>query len=454
MNDAPLPMPVDGMETFQSQPSLVAWLVAPLDPAPGSRLPPLRYWTLARELAARGHRVVWWTPSFDDGSLEQRDGPTSLEGLESFELRTIQVPAYRGRFSRRRFASHRAFASRFEDEAMAAIAGGTLDRPDVVIASLPPLESAESASRLSRKLDTTIVIDLTENWPDRELACVGNSWIRRLFFACAAATFKGITVESLRRRRGVLLDAADAVVATSAAVAEVSTGRADVKIFPVGAFPQEFVLRKRELSEGGNGSNSGEDIVVGSPRNPSISIVVPADCLTDAEMDCLADASRQLSRESFQACFQIVGRNPARRHLERAAGMQMGNACRMTPVRICGRHEWLSIVGSADAAIVFGPVHEPFAITVETCECLAAGLPVICAADEAGGQLADLVERHGGGVCFQRGDHRSLADAIRRLARETARRSSAAVTARRLAEREFDRERICSAYADWLESLA
>ena len=44
---------------YRSEPlPLSIWIVNPFDDIPGEGLPPLRYWSLARVLAARGHDLV------------------------------------------------------------------------------------------------------------------------------------------------------------------------------------------------------------------------------------------------------------------------------------------------------------------------------------------------------------------------------------------------------------
>lgn len=50
---------------YRSEPlPLSVWIVNPFDDIPGEGLPPLRYWSLARVLAARGHDVTWWTAAW------------------------------------------------------------------------------------------------------------------------------------------------------------------------------------------------------------------------------------------------------------------------------------------------------------------------------------------------------------------------------------------------------
>lgn len=463
MHAAAQPTPVDGTFPLHGDRTpLIAWLVAPLEPAPGDDAAPLRYWTLARELAARGHEVVWWTTDFDHRSLSRRRPPESLEGLESFLLKTLAVPAYGNRLGRRRFASHRAFADRFEKEAIQSVAEGRLERPDLLVASLPPLESAESALRLARRLDAAFVVDLLENWPDSDLPLVaGPDWLRPLVFACASGSLRSFSLDSIRRRRGLVLDSADAVVAPSAALATAAGCRVDVKILPIGAFPQEFPATKRGLSDGSEEVAAAEPSEAGSDPSAQaggrrLTVLVDTEHLEDADADCLVAAVRILARSGLKARVPFVGAGRSRRLLERAADTQQaGASCRLSPVGVGSRADWLRLLGAGDALIAFGPVHEPVPIPPEICESAAAGLALICGTDQTGkGQLADLVERYGAGVSFPRPDAAALAAAFRRLVTAGSRLSAAAAGARRLAEAEFDRERICSRYADWLESLA
>jgi glycosyltransferase involved in cell wall biosynthesis len=464
MHDAAPPLPVDGFELSLNdrlpgeRGPLVSWLVAPLDPAPGDPHPPRRFWTLARELASRGHEVVWWTCGFDHASLRRRQPPASLEGMESFQLRTLGVPDYGTRLGRRRFASQRAFADRLEREALAGVADGRLARPDLILSTLPPLESSESSMRLAAQLDAAFVVDLLGDWPDCEVAsAAGPVWLKRLLFAFASASLRGCSLDALRLRRGHVLEAADALVAPAGSIVAAATERGDAIILPLGAFPQEFSPCRRPAAE-----SAGEPVAdhahtpAGSiRRGDRFTLLVRIDPLTEADASCLVEAIGQLSGLDRPLRLMAIGDGPARGPLERLAGGQGASAaCHLVRSAAPSRSDWLALLAGCDAAIAFGPVHEPQAIPGETCECLAAGLPLIVAADDQGqGQLATLIEGFGAGVPFRRHDPSSLAAAVRGLVEEPARLALAAAAARRLAEAELDLERICVRYADWLESL-
>ena len=125
---------------------LSIWIVNPFDDIPGEGLPPLRYWSLARVLACRGHDVTWWTAAWSHRRKAPRSTPLLTRDEEGFAVRLVAVRPYTKNVSFARLASHRDFGRTFERLAHESIASGQLERPDVILASLPPLEGPEAAA--------------------------------------------------------------------------------------------------------------------------------------------------------------------------------------------------------------------------------------------------------------------------------------------------------------------
>ena len=71
--------------------SLTIWIVNPFDDIPGEGLPPLRYWSLARILAARGHDVIWWSATWSHRRKARRDVPLGIHDDEHFAVRLVAV---------------------------------------------------------------------------------------------------------------------------------------------------------------------------------------------------------------------------------------------------------------------------------------------------------------------------------------------------------------------------
>ena len=68
-------------------PPLTIWIVNPFDDIPGEGLPPLRYWSLARILAARGH---------DIGEIDGALGDRSRAAIKQEQARLGQEATGRG----------------------------------------------------------------------------------------------------------------------------------------------------------------------------------------------------------------------------------------------------------------------------------------------------------------------------------------------------------------------
>ena len=132
---------------------LSIWIVNPLDDIPGEHLPPQRAWSLARLLASRGHDVTWWTATWSHRRKAIRTAPLGVKDDEGFTARLVAVRPYDHDLSLARFASHRDFGRTFERLANESIAAGQLARPDIILASLPPLDGPEAAARLAARLD-------------------------------------------------------------------------------------------------------------------------------------------------------------------------------------------------------------------------------------------------------------------------------------------------------------
>jgi glycosyltransferase involved in cell wall biosynthesis len=80
----------------------------------------------------------------------------------------------------------------------------------------------------------------------------------------------------------------------------------------------------------------------------------------------------------------------------------------------------------------------------------AAGLVLV---NSLPGELQDMIDRYDAGVGYAAGDAASLAQAITGLASDRRRLFAMRQAARRLAERELDREQTYAAFADWIETI-
>lgn len=137
------------------------WIENPFDTLPVEGFRPQRYWLMAEAFVRAGHDVTLWTSDFSHATKSRR---TVRAGDAPFTLRFVPTPPYTSNVSFARIRSHRAYAAEWLAEARdEARKGGA---PDIVIVSLPPLKTADSAIALKREFGARLVVDVMDAWPE------------------------------------------------------------------------------------------------------------------------------------------------------------------------------------------------------------------------------------------------------------------------------------------------
>jgi len=138
------------------------WLVTIGEPLPienGSRA--LRTRLLARELAQRGHRVVWWTSRFDHFAKRHHEEPADfVDTGEGYTLGFLDGVGYRRNLSFARQLNHWQIARDFERKAR------TQDRPAAIVCSFPPIELSAAVARFADRIGAPLIVDVRDLWPD------------------------------------------------------------------------------------------------------------------------------------------------------------------------------------------------------------------------------------------------------------------------------------------------
>ena len=149
------------------------WLCNPFDNLEEEGARPQRYALLSGELARRGHEVTWWTSAFSHARKAPRvaaDGRTPLahsyRNANGVSMRLLEAPPYSRNVSLRRIFSHRAFARVWRQTTLAAVASGELPRPDLIVTSLPPLATHETARALRDAFTCRLAVDVQDAWPE------------------------------------------------------------------------------------------------------------------------------------------------------------------------------------------------------------------------------------------------------------------------------------------------
>jgi glycosyltransferase involved in cell wall biosynthesis len=422
-------------------PPLSIWLVNPFDDVPGEGLPAMRYWSLARVLAQRGHDVTWWSANWSHRRKTVRTAPLGVLEDEGFAVRLVAVRPYENNVSLARLASHRDFGRNFERLAHETVASGQLERPDLIVASLPPLESPEAAVRIAGRLDAALVIDVQDLWPETfERLVPGPAFLRRLL----APFF----LRSMRERRRAVLAAADAVSATCRthleAVGPEIRPDAPRHVCYLGSYLQEFPEPPRVLDAVPAAGASGQP-----PVPPPLECVYAGSLEAGQDLDALVAATRQLSADRVAATIHVAGTGSLKPMLCRAAGSLPG-PCRIEVHGLLARADYVALLARCDVGLVLVKPESHVALPNKACDYAAAGLAIV---NSLPGELARLVDEHAAGLTYAAGDGASLARVITSLAGDRRRLLAMRGNARRLAAAEFDRERIYPLFSDWLETV-
>lgn len=433
-------MPSPAPEPLATRP-LSIWLVNPFDDIPGEGLPPLRYWTLARILAGRGHDVIWWSATWSHRRKAIRSTPLGIREDEGFGVRLVAVRPYDRNVSWTRFGSHRDFGRTFERLANESIAAGHMERPDIILASLPPLDSPEAAARLARTLDATFVLDVMDLWPETfERLLPGPAFLRRLI----APWLLG----RMARRRRAVVGVADAVSASTQTYADavLKDAPADMPrhVCQLGAYLEEFPAPPRFVNH----------VPLDDPTIlPSAGADAPLECVyagsfeSGQDVETLVAAARLLSATGVAATLHVAGTGKLEPLLRSA---DQSGSCRLQVHGLLGRQEYVQLLRRCDVGLVLVKPESLVAVPYKACDYAAAGLAIV---NSLSGELQHLIDEHGAGVSYAAGNATSLARAIASLAGDRTALLAMRHGSRRLAATVFDRERTYGRFADWLETL-
>lgn len=421
---------------------LSVWVVNPFDDIPGEGLPPLRFWTLCRILAGRGHDVTWWSADYSHRRKTRRSPPPpAVEEEEGFGITLLPVRPYARNVSLARLRSHRDFGQALERTAQGAVARGALERPDVILASVPPLEGAEAAARLARRLDAVLVVDLMDLWPETFRRLLpGPEWLRGLVAP--------LLLGGMERRRRALLETADGVSSATRTYADVALrdvpGTRPLHVCHLGAYLQDYPEppRARPIEQPGVAVAAGGDGVLRCIYSGTLE--------AGQDLDALVAAGRALGAAGRAVEIHVAGTGSLEARL-RADAAGIPPPCRFVVHGLLPRGAYTALLARCDVGIVAVKPESLVALPYKACDYAAAGLAIL---HGLGGELGDLVDEYRAGGDYTAGDGASLARAIEGLADDRSRLFILRQGSRRLAEGRFDRELTYARYARWIESLA
>jgi glycosyltransferase involved in cell wall biosynthesis len=412
---------------------LTVWLCNPFDDIPGEDLPPMRYWSLARALAARGHDVTWWTADWSHRRKARRTVPTETRATDGFGLELVPVRAYARNVSLARIASHRDFGRNLERQATAAVASGHRARPDVILASLPPLEGPDAAVRLARTQGARFILDVMDLWPETfERLLPGPEWLRH--------ALGRVLLGRMRRRRRAVVAAADAVSAATHTYLDHTLGSARPDV------PRHVCYLGADLEAQ---AAAGHDAPARASGGP-LECVYAGSLGTGQDVETLVAAARIIESQGLAVTLHVAGTGRLEPDLRSAAAAHRG-PCRLVVHGLLPAAGYRRLLAACDVGLVLVKPESCVAVPYKACDYAAAGLALVSALP---GELERLVDDHRAGLGYRAGDSASLAAAIARVAIDRRLLASLREGSRSLAAAAFDRTLTYAEFAAWIEKQA
>jgi glycosyltransferase involved in cell wall biosynthesis len=401
------------------------WLNSPFDPLPGEGGRPLRYWLLARSLAAAGHDVVWWSSDFHHVRKTRRELPSVFRAVEplgtGFQVRLVPTESYASNVGLSRWRSHAAYARAFELHAREAVAAGSLAQPDVILVTLPPLGLFDAAARLRARWGCPAVLDVQDAWPEN-------------FHQLLPGFVKPVgpaLLWPLHRIAGRAYRDADAVSVVSHCYTELvrKAGRStEPAVFRLG-------ISLPPPPPGSRGQ--GESLRLAYIGSLGVSYDI-ATMLRSVEARVAAGDRLSLD---------IAGDGALRSEVKAAEAKTKG------AVRF---HGYLNddslrrLLEQCDVGIVPMFSKSWVALPNKLADYAAAGLAII---NGLSGEAASLLASHGCGIQYEPGDVASLSGVLSHYAINPKLVAQHARSSRLMAEQVFDADKIYPAMAEWLAAI-
>lgn len=113
-----------------------------------------------------GHTVVHWSSGFSHSFKKRRTIPEDfrVEALP-YAIELVDCPAYHSNVSLRRIWNHYQYGKGLVREGRRAVADGRHAPPDLILASMPPMEGPGAALRLKQHFGCKVVLDVMDAWP-------------------------------------------------------------------------------------------------------------------------------------------------------------------------------------------------------------------------------------------------------------------------------------------------
>ena len=407
----------------------IGYLTHYFHPEPGA--PAARAFDLGRFWVALGHRVSALTtlPNHPEGRIRP-DYRGRLAMVETMAGMTVHRRWLYPSARRSAIATGLCHGSFALHVTLASWLGRT-PRPDLWIASSPPLFTGWAGARVAAHHHVPLVLEVRDLWPD--------------YFAEMGVLTNRLALRLLRRLERSLYAHAAAIVTVAQGartwlIERKSVPAAKVHCIPNGVDPERFAPAPEAAAAVRRRLGLDGKFVVGYIGNHGLG----------QRLEAVIDAARLLRPDSG-AHFLFVGDGADKaRVAARAAEARLDNVTFVPP---CSRDEVPAFYQAADVCLVPLADIPSFRNTIpsKVFEMLGSGRPVIGALR---GEGAEVITRSGGGMVVAPADSAALAGAVRQLQALTAeQRGALGSQGRRFVAENYNRRRLAERYLEILRDV-
>ena len=438
------------------------WIVNPFDQLPNETDVPLRYWSLCKTFAAQGHDVIWWSSNFSHLKKAKREACPDTDG---FSVRLIETPTYTKNISFARLKNHRTFADRFYHEAMEGLKNSTLNAPERIVVSLPPLGVAESAFKIREFVNRSaqqgahncqVVVDIQDAWPE-------------VFYKVIPKPFQKaigpILLAPLHRSAKRAYHEADKISAVGQSYLDLAQkyfgrerkvkskkyqGRDLSTKISDQADTQE--ARNEELPTPTHLCYLGTDLspyttTIDSSSTP-LNVVYLGAMGTSYDLSTLIQvAAKWKSEGNNKWKFHFAGDGQLKDSLQKQADSFGLDDSKIVWHGYLAKDAMVQLLQKADLGIVPNKSQTRVACPNKACEYAAASLPTLTCLH---GEYTRLLEKWNAGFEYKEGDSASLHAAFEKYLSDPDRLKQQSANARKMAEALFDREATYAALAKFI----
>ena len=378
------------------------WLINPFDNTPMEGYRPQRYWLMGRAFLRAGHEVVYWTSDFSHATKRKRELVASVDDDIAVEM--LETKPYSRNVCLSRIRSHQRLAREWTRRAETKA-----DKPDIIIASMPPLGLCDAARKVAARCGALFIADVQDAWPE---------------------TFERIlpgfvfSLLGLRRVARRIYTESDGVSAVAKRYADLAR-KYGCKV-PAAVFGHSIE---------GYGAIGGKRVCDGVLHlayigNMSLSYDLETVIRCVSGMD--------------DVTLDIAGNGPDRQRLTDLAGRLKSGRSNIRFHDYLNEAELANLLLTCDAGVI--PMFPDSCVGVpgKMADYAAAGLKVV---ECLGGETAALVDRFGVGTHYHAGDAASLRkaiDSLRNIDNENARAEFAG---------NFDATQVMDGYVEWVADV-